>query len=179
MSQTSEWERPGGLVTRRHALAATSLVGLSTLIPLSAHAQERRHGFSMVTPDGLRKPRGYSQAAVVRTGTIVYLAGQVPTDMSGTLIGAGEFRPQLEQVFKNLDLGIRGVGGTFRNIIKLNYFCVQAVEQAELRHVNEVRDSYVDIENPPVSTFVFVSRLARPEWMIEVEAVAVLPDPSE
>lgn len=179
MPHTSECGNRDGLVTRRYALAATGLAGLSTIMPLSAHAQERRQDFSMVTPDGLRKPRGYSQAAVVRAGTLVYLAGQVPTNITGSLIGAGEFRPQLEQVFRNLNLGITGLGGTFRNIIKLNYFCVQAVEQAELRHVNEVRDSYIDIENPPVSTFLFVSRLARPEWMIEIEAVAVLPDPSK
>ncbi|HYL98446.1 MAG TPA: RidA family protein, partial [Blastocatellia bacterium] len=59
-------------------------------------------------------------------------------------------------------------------VIKLNYYCVDTVEAAELATVREIRDQYVNRDNPPVSTFVVVRRLVRPEWLIEVEAVAVV-----
>jgi len=59
-------------------------------------------------------------------------------------------------------------------VIKLNYYCVASVDPAQMTVVREVRDKYVNTANPPTSTFVFVQRLVRPEWLIEVDAVAVV-----
>jgi enamine deaminase RidA (YjgF/YER057c/UK114 family) len=58
--------------------------------------------------------------------------------------------------------------------VKLNYFCVEAVDPSLIPQILKVRDRFVDTKNPPVSTFVVVKRLVRPEWLIEVEAVAVV-----
>ena len=61
-------------------------------------------------------------------------------------------------------------------MIKLNYYCADTVDPAvHLPIVREIRDGYVNTGAPPVSTFVVVRRLVRPEWLIEVEAVAVVP----
>lgn len=168
--------RPNGL-NRRTAIAGVA--GLAALPGASltyAGATDPKADLAFVNPEELRTPSGYSQMAVIRSGRLVFFAGQTPVETSGEVVGRGDFRAQLEQVFCNLDIGIRSVGGTFSNIIKLNYYCVESVDPALLRHVNEVRDRFTDIASPPISTFVFVSRLARPEWLIEIEAVGVLPE---
>ncbi|WP_051582134.1 RidA family protein [Brevundimonas naejangsanensis] len=169
--------RPPNGLNRRTAIAGSAgLAALSGASLTYAGPLDPKADLSFVNPAGLRTPRGYSQMAVIRSGRLVFFAGQTPVGTSGEVVGPGDFRAQLEQVFSNLDIGIRSVGGTFSNIIKLNYYCAESVDPALLRHVNEVRDRFTNTTSPPISTFVFVSRLARPEWLIEIEAVGVLPE---
>jgi enamine deaminase RidA (YjgF/YER057c/UK114 family) len=64
-------------------------------------------------------------------------------------------------------------------VIKLNYYCAASVDPAQIPVVREIIDKYVDTANPPTGIFLFVNRLARPDWLIEVEAVAVVePSPA-
>jgi enamine deaminase RidA (YjgF/YER057c/UK114 family) len=97
---------------------------------------------------------------------------QVAGTADGTLVGADDFAAQVEQCFANLKLAMESVGGTMHDIVKLNYYCDQRVSSAAQRSVIEKRDRYVNVARPPASTFVVVSRLARAEWLIEIEAVA-------
>ncbi len=106
-----------------------------------------------LSPKTLIPPAGYSHIAKVNSGTIVYLAGQVSSGASGNLIGEGNFEAQVEQVFRNLKI---------------------AVDQADVPKLRAIRDRYVNIEKPPASTLVVVSRLARPGWLVEIEAIAAL-----
>jgi hypothetical protein len=87
-------------------------------------------------------------------------------------------RAQLTQIFKNLQSALEAAGGSCASIIKLGCFCCDRVPASELPIVREVRDQFIDTSAPPASTFVFVSRLVRAEWMIEVEAVAVVDQPA-
>lgn len=130
--------------------------------------------FQLSSPKTLHTPNGYSHVADVRSGRIIYTAGQIAYDPAGTLIGKDDFRAQLLQVFTNLKAAVESAGGTFRDVIKLNYFCCDRVTQSDLPIVREIRDQFVNTQVPPISTFVFVSRLVRPDWLIEVEAVAVV-----
>lgn len=125
-------------------------------------------------PTTLPEPMGYSHLAEVHRGKLVYISGQVPWDASRALVGKDDFRAQLVQVFTNLRHAVEAAGGTFADIVKLNYFCVDTVSPSEQPAVREVRDQFVDTNAPPASTFVVVRRLARPEWLIEIEAVAVI-----
>ena len=127
-----------------------------------------------LSPKTLMPPVGYSHIATVNRGTIVYLAGQVSSDASGTLIGEGNFEAQAEQVFRNLKIAIEAAGGAMADIVKLNIFLVAEVDQAAVPKLRAIRDRYVNVEKPPASTLVVVSRLARPGWLIEIEAVAAL-----
>ena len=117
---------------------------------------------------------GYSQVAQIRSGKLVYIAGQVPFDKSGNLAGREDFLAQAEQVFRNLKSAVEAAGGSLGDLVKLNYFCVEAVDPAVMMQILKVRDQFVDTQKPPVSTFVVVKRLVRPEWLIEIEAVAVV-----
>ena len=126
-------------------------------------------------PDTLFKPTvGYSQLGEVLAGKTVYIAGQVALDRSGNLVSKDDFRAQVRQVFENLKAAVEAAGGDFHSVIKMNYYCAESVDASQIPVVREIRDKYVDVANPPISTFVVVKRLVRPEWLIEVEAVAVV-----
>ena len=127
-----------------------------------------------LSPKTLMPPAGYSHIAKVNSGTIVYLAGQVSSGASGNLIGEGNFEAQVEQVFRNLKIAVEAAGGTMADIVKLNIYLVAEVDQADVPKLRAIRDRYVNIEKPPASTLVVVSRLARPGWLVEIEAIAAL-----
>lgn len=128
--------------------------------------------FDLISPVSMHRPNGYSHLARVKTGTPVFIAGQVALDTSGHLVGPGDFRAQAQQVFENLKSAVEAAGGSFSNIIKLN---VYVIDRSDLPHYREIRDQFIDVGNPPASTAVQVAALFRPEFMIEVEAVAVVP----
>jgi len=127
-----------------------------------------------LSPKTLIPPAGYSHIAKVNHGTIVYLSGQVASDASGKLIGEGNFEAQAEQVFRNLKIAVEAAGGTMADIVKLNIYLVAEVDQAAVPKLRAIRDRHVNAEQPPASTLVVVSRLARPGWLVEIEAVAAL-----
>jgi enamine deaminase RidA (YjgF/YER057c/UK114 family) len=119
-------------------------------------------------------PAGYSHVAKVNRGSIVYLSGQVPSDATGKIVGEGDFEAQVEQIFANLKIAVEAAGGTMADLVKLNYYLVAEVDQAIVPKLRPIRDRYINVENPPASTFVVVSRLMRPGWLIEIEAIAAL-----
>ena len=67
-------------------------------------------------------------------------------------------------------------GGTMADIVKMNIYLIAEVDQAEVPKLRAIRDRYVNKQKPPASTLVVVSRLARPGWLVEIEAVAALDD---
>ena len=126
------------------------------------------------SPATLPPPTGYSHIAKVNNGTLVYIAGQVSSDASGKLVGEGNFEAQVEQVYKNVKLALQAAGATMADIVKLNTYLVAEVSQDDLPKMRTIRDRYLNKEKPPASTLVVVSRLARPGWLIEIEAVAAI-----
>src|SRR5215470_11568692 len=119
-------------------------------------------------------PAAFSHIAKINRGTIVYISGQVPSDVSGKIIGEGDFEAQVEQVFANLKIAVEAAGGVMADIVKLNYFLAAEVNQADVPKMRPIRDRYLNVARPPASTFVAVSRLMRPGWLIEIEAVAAI-----
>ena len=128
------------------------------------------------SPATLPPPVGYSHIAKVNKGTMIYLAGQVSSDASGALVGEGNFEAQAERVFANVKLALEAAGATMADIVKMNIYLVAEVGQDEVPKMRAVRDRYVNKEKPPASTLVVVSRLARPGWLLEIEAIAALDD---
>jgi enamine deaminase RidA (YjgF/YER057c/UK114 family) len=128
------------------------------------------------SPATLPPPVGYSHVAKVNKGTLIYLAGQVSSDASGKLVGEGNFEAQAEQVFSNVRIAVESAGGTMADIVKMNIYLVAEVSQDEVPKMRAIRDRYVNKEKPPASTLVVVSRLARPGWLLEIEAIAALDD---
>lgn len=129
----------------------------------------------LFNPPEMHKPFGYSHVVEITKGKLIYIAGQVALDIHGNLVGKDDFAAQVRQVFANLAAALDAVGASFHNVIKLNYYCADSVDPAvQLPVVRAIRDSLLNTESPPASTFVVVRRLVKPEWLIEVEAVAVV-----
>jgi enamine deaminase RidA (YjgF/YER057c/UK114 family) len=125
-------------------------------------------------PPALSKPAGYSHVAeAVGPGRLVYIAGQVPVDRDGNLVGEGDFRAQAVQVFENLKAALASAGAGFEHVVKFNNYLTDVSNRPAFR---EVRDRYVNVAAPPASTLVGVTGLALPGWMIEIEAVAFVPE---
>jgi enamine deaminase RidA (YjgF/YER057c/UK114 family) len=129
--------------------------------------------FELLIPNTMPQSVGYSQVAIVTNGSLVFISGQVALDKSGSVVGRDDFRAQVQQVFENLQAAIEAAGGTFDDVIKLNSYVVD-LSPAHLTEFREVRDKYVNVRNPPASTAVQVQRLFRPEFLVEIEAVAVV-----
>jgi enamine deaminase RidA (YjgF/YER057c/UK114 family) len=127
-----------------------------------------------LSPATLPPPVGYSHVARVNEGTLIYLAGQVSSDATGALVGEGNFEVQAERVFANVRIAVEAAGATMADIVKLNIYIVAEVDPAAIPKMRAIRDRYVNVEKPPASTLVVVSRLARPGWLIEIEAVAAI-----
>lgn len=126
-----------------------------------------------VKSENLPPSPGYSQAVEIRRGRIIYVAGQVALDRSGKVLGEGDMRAQAQQTFENLKAALEASGAKFEDVIKLNYYFSDITQ---LSVVREVRDQFINTANPPASTAVEVKRLFREPFLIEVEAIAVVPE---
>lgn len=124
-----------------------------------------------VNPPTLPHPFGYSHVAEVLGGKTIYLSGQVALDHSGNLIGPGDLRAQAQQVFVNLKAALEAIGTDFTAVVKLTYFLLDI---SQIQSVREVRDQFVNIQQPPASSAVEVRRLFRDDLLIEIEAIAVV-----
>jgi len=120
-----------------------------------------------------RAPAGYSQVVEVRGGRTLYISGQVALDSSGNVVGSGDFTAQVKQVFANLKTRLDEAGASFNDVVKLNFYLLDA---GSLQIVRDVRDTYVNREHPPASTLVVVKQLFRPELLLEIDAIAVSKD---
>ena len=124
----------------------------------------------LLNPPTLPPSPGYSQVAVVGSGELIVIAGQVALDDQGNVVGPGDFHAQAIQVFRNLLAALDAVGATSRNLVKLTTF---VTDISQLPAFRAARDMFLDPTAPPTSTLVQVPRLFRPEFLIEVEAIAV------
>jgi len=122
-------------------------------------------------PPTLPAAIGYSQVAEARGGRTIYVAGQVPLDTAGQLVGRGDPQTQTRQVFANIAAALAAAGATFRDVVKLTIF---VVDIGSLPAIRAVRDQYVDTARPPASSAVEVRRLFRDDVLLEIEAIAVV-----
>ena len=126
---------------------------------------------NFINPETMHHPAGYTHVVEVTAGRPVYIAGQVALDRTGALVGQGDIGAQARQVFDNLQAALQAVGAGFEQVVKLTYYLVDATQLPEVR---QVRDQYLNPQQPPASTAVEVRRLVRDDLLLEVEAVAVI-----
>lgn len=124
-----------------------------------------------INPDTLAKPTGYSHVVETTGSRTIYIAGQLALNIEGHIVGIGDMEAQAEQVFQNLKAALKAVGADFGDVVKLTYFLVDI---SQIQVVRDVRDRYFDRDKLPASTAVEVKQLFRKEFLLEVEAVAVL-----
>lgn len=130
-----------------------------------------------INPPQLCPTHGWTHVATVSGGKTVYVSGQVSVNERGEVVGPGDLRAQTTQAFENVRLALAAAGATFQDVVKTNLYVV-GLKPEHVPIIREVRSQYVREDHPPVSTLVGVSALVGPEWLIEIEAVAVLPESS-
>jgi len=125
----------------------------------------------LINPEGLPIPATYTHV-VVATGTqMVFIAGQEPEDAQGNLVGPGDLAAQARQVFANLGRAVAAAGARPEQVAKITIFVVQ--HRPEYLPVIEEARVALFGEHKPADTLVGVQALARPGYLIEVDAVAV------
>lgn len=127
-----------------------------------------------VNPDSVAHLPGLTQAIVLPAGKLIYLSGQVPTNVKGDLVGNGDFRAQAKQTFENIKAVLTAAGSSPANIVKISYYVV-GLDDRKRDILREVKAGYLDTKNPPVSTLLGVERLFRADVQLEIEVVATTP----
>lgn len=129
-----------------------------------------------VTAPRLLPPPSYSHASVVEAGTkLAFLAGSVPLDAEGELIGAGDPVRQAEQVIANLEEQLRAVGSDFDHVLATDVYVV-ATEPAVLGAVWKVIEASGLSAGPHASTLIGVACLGYPGQLVEITATAAVPE---
>lgn len=126
----------------------------------------------IAAPEGVAPGTGYTHV-VLGTGRLVAVSGQIALDADGKVVGEGDPAAQAAQVFENLRRCLAAAGAGFENVVKFTFY---VTDVAHLPAVRAARDRYIDVERPPASTAVQVAALFRPELLLEVEALALLPE---
>lgn len=158
---------------RRFCRAAVVVLALSSAS--FAYAQQPDSSARYFNPQNLPKPNGYSHAIEAPAGRTIYISGQLPVDKDGNLVGEDDFAAQAGQVFSNLKAALEAAGATFEDVVKLNMF---VTDMSQLKALREVRDKRIDLRNPPASTLAEVKRFVKEGAMVEIDAVAVVPERS-
>jgi enamine deaminase RidA (YjgF/YER057c/UK114 family) len=151
----------------RVVLPVAALILLAT--SGGAMAQEKQ----FIQPDGLSKPPTYTHVVIAQGGRTVFLSGQVAANAKGEVVGKGDLRAQTTQVMENLKTALAAAGATFADVVKSNTYVVN-LKPEDLPVVREVRGKYFAGAHPPASTLVGVTALASPDYLIEIEAIAVV-----
>ena len=122
-----------------------------------------------INPSTIHQPTGYTH--VVKSGSTVFIAGQVAMDKNGQIGGEGDIEAQTRQALANLEAAVKAAGGKKEDILSITTYIL---DRDDLPGLRKAREGFFD--NPPASTLLVISGLARPEFLIEIEARAVIGD---
>jgi enamine deaminase RidA (YjgF/YER057c/UK114 family) len=127
-----------------------------------------------LNPAGLHKNPAYTQAVVVSGDvTTIYVGGQNAVDATGNIFGKGDIRAQTEKALKNLESALAAGGAELQHVVKWNVYILHG-QSAQLGF-EAFQKVWGQRPNPPVITGIFVPALAHPDFLVEIDAVAVVP----
>lgn len=124
-------------------------------------------------PPSLCPTFGWTHAVSCTGSRTIHVSGQVGIDAQGRVDGPGDLKRQTERAFENVRLALAAAGATFRDVVNTRLYVV-GLKPDHVPIIREVRSRYVDAAHPPASTLVGVMALVGPEWLIEIEATAVV-----
>ena len=125
--------------------------------------------FEAIRPSNVHETKGYSQA--VRIGNTLYVSGQVPKDRSDRIVGVGDFEAQARQVYANLRAVLEAAGGSLDDVVKITTFLTR---QDLFEDWRRIRAEVFKGEAHPASTLVVVASLSHLDYLVEIEAIAVI-----
>lgn len=104
----------------------------------------------------------------------IYVGGQDSIDASHQIVGKGDLKAQVEQVLKNLEIALEAGGATLEHVIKWNVYVVQGQSLEE--GFAAFQSVGVKQPKPPAISMMFVAGLAHPDFLVEMDAIAVVPE---
>jgi enamine deaminase RidA (YjgF/YER057c/UK114 family) len=160
------------LLSRRRMLTVAGLLAATAGGAPLAQAQNVPSHLKFFNPEGMSKPAGYTHVVeMTGPGRTIYIAGQLGYDATGKRAGEpGDFKEQATQTFENLKIALKAVGAGFEHVVKLNNYLTDI---SHLPIFRDVRTAYIT-GTPPASTTIQIPKLARPDALLEVEAIAVV-----
>lgn len=121
-----------------------------------------------IQPEGMHRPTGYTH--VVKAGNLAFLAGQTATDSSGNVVGVGNVEAQADQVYENIKTALASVGANLSSLIKTTTYLTRS---EDIDGYRRARAKHIPTDLP-ASTLLFVTGLANPLYLIEIEVIAAL-----
>ena len=118
-------------------------------------------------------PHGFSQVVIASGRKMVFVSGQTAWDIQKNIVGGDSVLEQARQAFRNLEKAMESAGGTLKDVIALRIYVVDYQAESGTAVGIALRE-FFSAENPPAITWIGVSALADPEFLIEIEATAVL-----
>ena len=118
-------------------------------------------------------PHGFSQVVVASGKRMVFISGQSAWDERKNIVGRDSVLEQARQAFLNLEKAMEAAGGTVKDVVALRIYVVDYQAESGTAVGTALRECFSS-ENPPASTWIGVAALADPEFLIEIEATAVL-----
>jgi enamine deaminase RidA (YjgF/YER057c/UK114 family) len=126
-----------------------------------------------IVPAGQWKPPGLSHAMIIEGGRLLLLSGLVGSNSEGAIVGS-DLESQLLQTFENISETLKAASADFHSVARLTYYVVN-YQPSHLQVIRSVRDRFINLEKPPASTLIGVAALALPSFLVEVDAIAVVP----
>jgi enamine deaminase RidA (YjgF/YER057c/UK114 family) len=127
-----------------------------------------------LNPAGLHKNPVYTQAVVVSGNvTTIYVGGQNAVDASGNIVGKGDLRVQTEKALRNVETALAAAEAGLQHVVKWNVYVVHG--QSAQAGFEAFKNVWGQRQNPPVISLLFVAGLAHPDFLVEIDAVAVVP----
>ncbi len=128
-----------------------------------------------INPDGLSKNPAFSQVVITEgKGKTIYIGGQDAVNAQREIVGKGDIAEQTEQVMMNLQTALSACGATFDDLVKLSIYIVQG--QDLYRGFQASQKFLGNLKNPPAITGFFVAALANPDFLVEIDAIAFIPE---
>src|SRR5580704_17631237 len=117
-------------------------------------------------------PHGFSQAVVASGRKMVFISGQTAWDAQNNIVGGDNLLDQVRQALRNVKAAIEAAGGSLKDVVALRFYIVNYRPENAAAVGSALKEFFP--QNPPASTWIGVSTLAVPEFLIEIEATAVL-----
>jgi enamine deaminase RidA (YjgF/YER057c/UK114 family) len=128
-----------------------------------------------INPETMMKPRGYSHAiSISGNHRTIYIGGQNALDEKGTLVGKNSFKEQTAQVLTNIGKILEDAGASFENIVKFNIHILHGENPQDGFQV--FQQKWGASQNLPTITVLFVAGLGHPDWLVEIDAIAIVAD---
>jgi enamine deaminase RidA (YjgF/YER057c/UK114 family) len=128
-----------------------------------------------LNPTGLHKNPAYTQV-IVASGNVktIYVGGQNAVDASGNIVGKGNLGAQTQKVLQNIETALVASGAELHHVVKWNVYILHG--QSAQVGLEAFQKVWGQRPNPPVISGIFVPALTHPDFLVEIDAIAVVPD---